>query len=159
LSDDRKDDDELRREEFADYQAFGEHRYPQRLKLSRDGSVLIDAHVVSLEAASFDESLFASPPGAMARRQCKDMVHPVAIRQPEPAYPRSAAQNHIGGTVIVSLTVQTDGSVSNVQYLERAGHEMDQVTKEIVETWKFKPARCGSEAVVSDIRVEMAFHP
>ena len=135
------------------------HRYPRRLKLSLNGSVLVDAQVVSLEAVSFDESLFTAPPGAIVRRQCENMVHPVAIRQPEPRYPASAAQNRIGGMVIVSLTVQPDGSVSNVQYLERAGHEMDEVTKEIVETWKFKPAMCGSEAVASDIRVEMNFHP
>jgi len=159
LSDDHKDDDGLRREEFADYQPFGVHRYPRRLKLSRNGSVLVNAQVVSLEATSFDESLFAAPAGSIVRRQCENMAHPVAIRQPEPRYPTSAAQNRIGGLVIVSLTVQTDGSVSDVQYLERAGHEMDEVTKQIVETWKFKPAMCGSEPVASDIRVEMTFHP
>jgi TonB family protein len=51
----------------------------------------------------------------------------------------------MGGTATVALTVLPDGSVDNVQLVGSAGHEMDQVTQEIVKTWKFKPAMCGDE--------------
>jgi protein TonB len=85
------------------------------------------------------------------------MTYPEAIKQPDPAYPRSASQNRMGGTSIVALTVLPDGSVDDVQLIGRAGHDMDQVTQEIVKTWKFKPAMCGNEPVAYDISVEVAF--
>ena len=47
--------------------------------------------------------------------------------------------------------------VDDVQLIGRAGREMDQVTQEIVKTWKFKPAMCGNEPVAYDITVEVAF--
>jgi TonB family protein len=157
LSDRTKDDREFRTKEFADYQSFGSHHYPRQLKLLESSGVVLKAQVVSLQEASFDDSVFAPPVGAIARRFCEHMVHPVAIKQPEPRYPKSASENRLGGTVVVALTVQIDGSVNNVQFLERAGHEMDEVTQEIVKTWKFRPAMCGNEPVAADIRVEMNF--
>jgi outer membrane biosynthesis protein TonB len=38
------------------------------------------------------------------------------------------------------MLTTVDGSVDNVQLVGNAGREMDQVTQEIVKTWKFKPA-------------------
>jgi len=157
LSDRIKDDREFRTKEFADYQPFGSHRYPRQLKLLESSGVVLRAQVVSLQEASFEDSVFAPPAGAIARRFCEHMVHPVAIKQPEPRYPKSASENRLGGTVVVALTVQLDGSVNNVQFLERSGHEIDAVTQEIVKTWKFRPAMCGNEPVVADISVEMNF--
>ena len=159
LSDDVRNDDNRRRKEFADYQVFLAHRYPSKLTLRVDGSWVLVAKVVSLREASFDDALFVAPPGAIARRQCENMVHPVAIKQPDPAYPRSAAQNKMGGTVMVTLEVLADGSVGEVHLIESSGHEMDQVTQDTVKTWKFKPAMCGNEPVVADIQVDVTFHP
>lgn len=157
LSDDMKDGQDRRRKEFIDYQSFRTHRYPQHLKLTVNGSTALKAEVVSLQEASFDEAIFVPPLGAIARRQCENMTVPIAIKTPDPAYPRSAAQNKIGGTAVVALTVLPNGSVDNVQLIGSAGHEMDQVTQEIVRTWKFKPAMCGNEPVAFDIHVEMNF--
>jgi protein TonB len=157
LSIDVKDGSDVRRKEFADYQGFRTHRYPQQLTLTVNGSVALKAQVVSLREASFDEGDFVPPPGAIVRRQCENMTVPVPIKTPDPAYPRSAAQNRMMGNSVVSLTVLPNGSVDNVQLIGSAGHEMDQVTKEIIKTWKFKPAMCGNEAVAYDIRVDMRF--
>jgi protein TonB len=55
------------------------------------------------------------------------------------------------------MLTTVDGSVDNVQLVGSAGREMDQVTQEIVKTWKFKPAMCGDEPVAYDIRVEVSF--
>ena len=152
-----KDDQESRRKEFSEYVAFGSHRYPKHLKLLVNSSVALDARVDSLSESSFEDAVFMPPPGAIARRQCKHMVHPIPIKQPDPAYPRSAAQNGMGGTATVTLTVLPDGSVTDVQLIGSAGREMDQVTQEIIRTWKFKPAMCGDEPVAADISVQMNF--
>ena len=157
LSIETKDETDLRRKEFNDYQSFRDHRYPRQLHLFVNGSLGLKVQINSLSDQTFDEAAFIPPAGAIARRQCEHMAHPQPLKTPDPAYPRSAAQNHLGGTVTVSLTVLPDGSVENVQLVGSAGHEMDQVTQEILKTWKFKPAMCGDEPVASDLRVEVNF--
>jgi protein TonB len=157
LADETRDGEEYRQKEFTDYQPFREHSYPRQLRLLVNGSVALRVKINSLRENTFDETVFVPPPGAIARRQCEHMTHPEAIKTPDPAYPRSAAQNRMGGTATVALTILPDGSVDNVQLIGSAGHEMDQVTQEIVKTWKFKPAMCGNEPVASDIRVEVTF--
>ena len=159
LTEEAKDETEYTRKEFINYQPFREHSYPQQLRLSINGSMVLQVKISSLRESSFDDSGFVPPRGAIARRQCEHMTYPVAIKQPDPTYPRSASQNGIGGTSIVALTVLPDGSVDDVQLIGRAGHEMDQVTQEIVKTWKFKPAMCGNDPVAYDITVQVAFRP
>lgn len=132
LSEEIKDDDEYRLKEFSDYQAFREHSYPDELKLLVNGSVALKVSINSLREGVFDEAAFVPSPGAIARRQCEHMIPPKALKTPDPAYPRSAAQNGLGGLSIVALTVLPDGSVENVQLIGSAGHAMDQVTQEIV---------------------------
>jgi TonB family protein len=157
LTDETRDNEEYRRKEFTDYQPFRDHSYPRQMKLFINGSAVLDAKITSLRESSFDETAFMPPAGAIARRQCEHMAHPVAVKDPDPAYPRSAAQNRMGGTAVVALTVLPNGSVDNVQLIGSAGHEMDQVTQEILRTWKFKPAMCGNEPVAYDIRVQVTF--
>jgi len=157
LSEETKGNNEYRRTEFTDYQLFAGHSYPKQLKLLVNGSVALKVKVSSLRESAFDNATFIPPPGAIVRRQCEHMTHPVAIHAPDPLYPRSAAQNRLGGTAAVALTVLPDGSVENVQLIGSAGHEMDHVTQEIVKTWKFKPAMCGNEPVAYDIQVEVTF--
>ena len=61
------------------------------------------------------------------------------------------------GDTTVSMTVLSDGSVADIQLLGRATHSMDQATLQTLKTWKFKPAMCGTEPVVSDIEVVVSF--
>lgn len=156
-SDETKDGEELRHKEFSDYQPFGSHFYPRQMKLLIDGSLALDASVTGLRETAFDQATFIPPANAIVRRQCTNLVHPKPINTPDPAYPKSASQNHMGGTAVVAITVLPDGSVSDVQLVGSAGHSMDQVSQEIVRTWKFKPAMCGGEPVANDIRVEFKF--
>jgi len=157
LTDDARDDTEDRKKSFVDYQVFRDHSYPRQLKLLINAREALSVHVTSLQEATFTNEIFVPPPGAVVRRQCEHMVRPVAVKDPDPPYPRSAAQNRMAATAIVALTVLPDGSVDNVQLIGSAGHDMDQVSQEIVKTWKFKPAMCGNEPIAYDIRVEINF--
>ena len=152
-----REDDDYRRKEFKDYQPFREHNYPRQLRLLVNGSEALNAKIIALRESTFDQATFVPPAGAIARRQCENMTYPVEVKTPDPAYPRSASQNGMGGTATVALTVLPSGFVDNVQVIGSAGHEMDQVTQEILKTWKFKPAMCGTEPIAYDIRVEMNF--
>src|SRR5256884_4834251 len=95
-------------------------------------------------------TLFRSK-GAIERRLCADMKHAVPVRTPDPLYPRSASQNRLMGDTTVAMTVLTDGSVTDIQLVGSAARSMDDATLLTLKSWKFKPAMCGSEPVVSDI--------
>jgi len=149
--------DERRKEQYSDYFDFGGHRYPRKLQLVVNGSVVIKANVQELRSAVFDQALLLPPKGAIERRQCVDMKHAVAIKTPNPTYPPSASQNKLMGDTTVAMTVLTDGSVSDIRLLGTATRSMDDATLQTLKGWKFKPAMCGPEAVVSDIEVVVSF--
>jgi TonB family protein len=158
LSDEWKEPpDEQRSEEYTDYFDFGGHRYPRKLELLVNGAKVISASVGMLTKTTFDEALLVPPKGAIERRQCADMKHPVPIKTPDPMYPQSASQNQLMGDTIVAMTVLTDGSVTDIQLVGSAGHSMDDATLQTMKAWKFKPAMCGADPVVSDIEVVVSF--
>ena len=61
------------------------------------------------------------------------------------------------GDTIVSMAVLADGSVGDIQLIGSATHSMDDATLQTLKGWKFKPATCGAEPVVSDIEVVVSF--
>ncbi|HTM36938.1 MAG TPA: energy transducer TonB [Terriglobales bacterium] len=148
---------ELRREQFADYFEFDAHRYPRHLDLIVDGSKAITAHVDEMTIAPIDEQLMIPPKGAIERRQCEGMKHAIAVNMPDPMYPKSASQNKIGGDTIVAMTVLTDGSVTDIQLVGSSARSLDEASLNTLRRWKFKPAMCGAEPVVSDINVVVSF--
>jgi TonB family protein len=149
--------DERRREQFSGYSDFGGHRFPQRLQFQEDGIMVVTANVTGLKNASFDKALLAAPKGAIERRHCADMKRAVPVKTPDPLYPKSASRNKLMGDTTVAMTVLTDGSVSNIQVLGRATQSMDDATLETLKGWRFKPAMCGANPVVSDIVVVVSF--
>jgi TonB family protein len=122
-----------------------------------NGSKVISADVVELTAASFDEGLLAAPKGAIERRKCANLEHAVPVKTPDPLYPKSASRNRMIGGTTVPMTVLADGSVDNIQLIGSATHSMDEATLQTLKGWRFKPAMCGTEPVVSDIEVVVSF--
>lgn len=149
--------DERRREQYSDYFEFKGHRYPHKLELLVNGSKIITANVVSLTTTAFDEKLLVAPKGAIERRLCEDMKGAVPLKTPDPSYPRSASENKLMGDTAVAMTVLTDGSVTDIQLVGSAARSMDDATLRTLRTWKFKPAMCGAEPIVSDIEVVVSF--
>jgi TonB family protein len=149
--------DEQHREQFADYFDFGKHQYPRTLELLVNGSKVITAHVVNMTSAPFDESLLTPPEGAIARRECADLQHAVPVSTPDPAYPRDASNDKLMGDSTVAMTVLTDGSVTDLRLVGRATHSMNDAALQSLKKWKFKPAMCGTEPVVTDITVVVSF--
>ena len=113
--------------------------------------------VTSLEERSYAANEFAPPANAIVRRTCANMVHPKVIKAPDPVYPPSEGEKHIGGTSIVSVTVLPDGSVTDVYLIGSSYHDMDEVTQQIVKTWKFKPALRNGTPVPVRVMVEVQF--
>jgi TonB family protein len=149
--------DEIHKLAYSGYAEFRGHRYPRKMELFINGSRVVSANVVSLENASLDAALMDPPKGAIERRQCPDMKHAVPIKQPDPQYPQSASQNRIMGDTTVAMTVLADGSVGDVQLIASGGKSLDNATLQTLKSWKFKPAMCGTEPVITDIEVEVNF--
>ena len=145
------------REEFADYFEFAGHRFPRTMQLVANGSRVIKANVKSLSAKALDEVLLTKPEGAVERRQCDNWKPPQAVKTPDPPYPPAASHNGTIGDSIVSMTVLADGSATDFQLIGSASHAMDKSTLDTLMKWKFKPATCGSEPVVSDVEVIISF--
>jgi protein TonB len=85
------------------------------------------------------------------------MRHPIPVKTPDPAYPKSASQNRLMGDTTVAMTVLANGSVTDVRLVGSAARSMDDATLQTLKGWKFKPAMCGTEPVVSDIEVVVSF--
>lgn len=148
--------DELHRNQYTDYFDFGGHRYPRKLQLQENGLKAVTADVLSLATASFDESQFTPPPGAIARRDCDDWKPPVLIKASVAEFSKQA-RDQGGGDVLVALTVLTDGSTSDFRLAGSTGLPLDPATVKTLQGYKFKPAMCGVEPVVSDITIQVSF--
>jgi TonB family protein len=139
--------DEKHRELYSDYFQFQGHHYPRKLEYEENGSRVIKAEVTSLVAAPFDESLLSPPKGAIERRHCPGIKPAVAIKKVELPPIGSDGDNTI------ALTILTDGTVGDIQLIARGGRKLDEATMTALRQWKFKPAMCGTDPVVSDIQI------
>lgn len=87
-------------------------------------------------------------------------VFPAAYARPafwQPYYARSAIEDELAGDTTVVMTVQADGSVANIHLIGSSLRSMDKVALNTLKTWKFKPAMCGTDPIVSDLQVVVRF--
>ena len=71
----------------------------------------------------------------------------VAVSTPQPAYPPEAARSRTSGQVVVSFTVNSDGSVSNIDIVSaRPRGVFERNVQAAVRRWKFQPI-AGSQTV------------
>jgi len=145
------------RVQYSDYFDFGIHRYPHKLEWLEGGSKVVSAKVVSLISAPFDESLLTPPQGAIARRECEGMTGAFPIKTVGPSYPKSASSSGLMGDTTVAMTILTDGTVTNIHIVGRATRSMDDAALKALKEWRFKPAMCGTEPVVTDTTVMFGF--
>jgi hypothetical protein len=158
LSEELRDPPDGRRSEsFADYAEFGRHRYPRKLRLRMNGVTELAVDVTGLTTIAFDPSWLVAPEGAIYRRQCAGMLPAVPIKTPQPGYPQAAIQSTMIGDTTVSLTVLPDGSVGEIGLIGRASQWMDEATLKTRKGWRFNPACCGAESIVSDFVVMESF--
>ena len=71
----------------------------------------------------------------------------VAISTPQPAYPAEATRSGTSGQVVVSFTVNSDGSVSDIDIVSARPRGMfERNVQAAVRRWKFQPI-AGSQTV------------
>ncbi|GHA83270.1 hypothetical protein GCM10007067_21730 [Lysobacter bugurensis] len=85
---------------------------------------------------------------------------PVSVNQPAPAYPPALARSGAGGTVVLVLSVDAEGAVTQVDVETSSGHAgLDAIAQATAYWWQFRPAYEHGNAVRSRVRVPVDFVP
>jgi TonB family protein len=83
---------------------------------------------------------------------------PWTIYQVEPEFPEDGRRAKISGSVLLSLTVGTDGRAHDIEVKKSLGHGFDEKAVLAVQQWVFEPAAENGKAVSAQIDVEVDFH-
>jgi hypothetical protein len=133
---------------YSDFQDFEGVGYARQLKLIVNQRPAISVAITKLQAAPFDAAWLIPPPGSIERRHCLGLKPAMPLKTlplVQPATPST-------GSAAFSLTVLADGSVSDVHNI--GGREpANDPAIEALKKWKFKPAMCGTEPIVSDLEL------
>jgi TonB family protein len=81
-----------------------------------------------------------------------------AIRKVQPEYPLMARGSNVGGTVLVLVTIDRDGSVNSTRVIE-GPDVFRRVAEEAARKWKFRPATRDGQAVESEQTIQFRFSP
>lgn len=72
----------------------------------------------------------------------------IPLRQVAPEYPEEARKAGVSGLVRVLITIQEDGSVGDIRFLETPGnYGFEKVIREALTQWRFEPAQVGGVPV------------
>ncbi|HEY2168654.1 MAG TPA: energy transducer TonB [Candidatus Angelobacter sp.] len=83
---------------------------------------------------------------------------PEARFTPGPTYSEIAQYEKYRGIVLVSIVVASDGRVHNVRLLRALGMGLDEIARDTVQTWRFRPATHNKEPVAVEMNIEVAFN-
>jgi TonB family protein len=98
--------------------------------------------------------LFAATPAAAAQED--DVVKPKLLHKTTPKYPAAAKEQKIQGTVVLDVTIGTDGAVVNAK-VKSGDPILADAAVESVKEWEFSPGRKGGKAVEVIVTIEVNF--
>ena len=80
------------------------------------------------------------------------------LNNPRPAYPLAARRRGDQGTVLIRVLVTADGAAREVSLEKTSGHpSLDDAALAAVKSWRFVPARQGTQAIESPYVVPVVF--
>jgi TonB family protein len=95
-----------------------------------------------------------APPDA---QQTPELVPPDLVESAEATYPEQARSERLEGTVVLRLSIDVDGQVTEAEVIEPAGHGFDEAAREAALRFRFAPARRDGQPVPSRIRYPVVF--
>jgi TonB family protein len=97
--------------------------------------------------------------GGGAYRPGNGVTTPVLIKEVKPGYTSEAMRAKIQGAVLLQCTVQTDGSVSDIQVLRSLDpvFGLDQQAINAARQWRFRPGTLRDQPVPVQITIELSF--
>jgi TonB family protein len=100
-----------------------------------------------------------TPAGDNASEAAAGPLAPRLKDHPPPVYPEQALAARISGTVVLELTIDETGHVTDVSVLTPAGHGFDEAAVAAVKTWTFDPATQGGVPIRSSVEFSLPFEP
>ena len=91
------------------------------------------------------------------RRSAEGTHAPKAIYVPDAEFPPNAPKKKFQGTVVLAVTVGTDGHTRDIAIEKPLGSGFDEKAIEAVKQWEFDPAVKEGQPVESRIKVEIHF--
>jgi protein TonB len=83
---------------------------------------------------------------------------PDYLRNPPPPYPRESRLSGEHGTVLLAVSLSSDGSVQSLAIKESSGFSrLDTAALQAVKSWKFRPAKLAGVSISSSIYVPVKF--
>ena len=100
------------------------------------------------------------PPGEAPQPQPSNAVTPPQVLEHVDAtYPQSHLGDAIETTVVLKITVEKDGSVSDASVIQAGGDDFDEAALAAVKRWRFSPALKEGRPVRARIQVPFHFAP
>ena len=82
---------------------------------------------------------------------------PVVIHKVDPEYTEEARTAKYQGTVLLSVEIDPNGTVTNIRVVRSLGLGLDEKAIEAVRQWKFKPGTKNGEPVTVAASIEVNF--
>ncbi len=101
-----------------------------------------------------------SPEGSGTKKQTEEaagITMPRVISTEDAEYPPDALAEGRQATLELFVTVAEDGTVAAAEVATSAGVEFDEAALAAIRKWRFEPARRGTQAIASRIRVPFEF--
>lgn len=78
-------------------------------------------------------------------------------RAKAPQYPESLKGSGIQGMVILEAVIDEKGCVESVTIIQKVNPTLDQLAKQMVNSWRFKPAMKDGKPVRVKVRIPVEF--
>jgi TonB family protein len=123
----------------------------------------VDVHLAITSRAEPDPKLFSIPAGFSTRddralrRVGGDVSAPVLIYSAVPEFAQEAKKAKIGGSVLINLVVDQNGTPKNVRVVRGIGNGLDEKAVEAVSKYRFKPSMEHGQPVPVEINVQVNF--
>jgi TonB family protein len=82
---------------------------------------------------------------------------PRVLQRTEPEYTKEALDAKLEGFVVLSATITTDGTASDIQLVKGLGLGLDEKAIECLKEWRFSPAFRNGEPKPTKASVEIRF--
>jgi TonB family protein len=96
-------------------------------------------------------------PNFQAQIQSQGVTGGRLLKKVLPSYPQMALRAGIGGDVVCTATIGTDGKLRNIQVLNGSPMLRD-VAIEAAKQWQYEPYKLNGKTVEADTRITISFH-
>ena len=123
------------------------------------GIVLLSTLAIFSSAAQKADESVPGKESKVPRAGENGVTRPQCVHCPEPRYHNEARKANASGTVLLDVTVTTQGDVLHALVLKAPSETLAELAILQVSKWKFKPAlNAESEPVTCKVYIQINFH-